>query len=98
MFYLAVLLGCVIYLGLQLNGVFTLPDFKWSIFLKTNAIPTILNLIIGCALVLIKDELINIYPITLLSALILGITGQAVIKKFTNMFDNRINTVIGVNK
>lgn len=98
MLYLAVLLGCIIYLGLQLNGVYTLPEFEWKIFLKTNWIPTVLNLIVGCALVLIKDEIMNIYPITLLSALLLGITGQAVIKKLTNAFDAKINTFIGNNK
>lgn len=97
MFYVAVLLGCVIYLGLQLNSAYVLPDFKWGIFFKTNWIPTVLNLLVGCALVFIKVEIMNIYPITLLSALILGITGQAVIKKLTNMFDSKINTKIGIN-
>lgn len=98
MYYFAVLLGCIIYLGLQLNGAFTLPDFKWGIFIKTNIVPTVLNLLVGCALVLIKDEINNIYPITLLSSLILGVTGQAVIKKLTNMFDNKVDTAFGLNK
>lgn len=97
MFYLAVLLGSIIYLGLQLNKAYMLPDFKWGIFIKQNWIPTVLNLIIGCALVFIKDEIMNIYPITLLSALLLGITGQAVINKLTDVFDTKVNTLIGKN-
>lgn len=96
MYYLAVLLGCLIYVGLQLNQAFALKDFSWKLFLKTNAIPTVLNLIIGCSMVFIKAELVNVYPITLLSALILGISGQAILKKFTNMFDSKVNTVIGL--
>lgn len=97
LYYFAVLLGCLIYIMLQLNSVYTLPTFEWKIFFKTNWIPTVLNLIVGCSLVFIKDEIMNIYPITLLSALILGITGQAVIKKLTNMFDSKVNTAVGFN-
>ena len=97
LYYVAVLLGSIIFLGLQLNSAYALPDFKWKIFINTNWIPTVLNLIVGCALVFIKDEITNIYPITLLSALILGITGQAVIKKLTHMFDTKVDTAIGFN-
>jgi hypothetical protein len=97
-FYVAVLLGCFVYLLLQLNGVFNLPDFSWKVFIKTNIIPTVLNLVIGCSLVFIKAEIINLYPITLLSAFILGVSGQAILKKLTNMFDSKIETVIGLNK
>jgi hypothetical protein len=95
MLYIAVLLGSIIYLGLQLNQTYTLPGFKWLVFIKTNWIPTLLNLLIGCALVFIKDEITTIYPITLLSAFILGISGQAILKKLTNMFDAKVNTVVG---
>lgn len=97
LYYVAVLLGSIIFMGLQLNSVYTLPDFQWKVFIKTNWIPTVLNLIVGCSLVFIKDEIMNIYPITLLSALILGITGQAVIKKLTNAFDSKVDTIIGRN-
>ena len=97
-YYFAVLIGCFIYLLLQLNSVFTLPDFKWSYFFKTNIIPTVLNLVIGCVLVWLRSDLINIYPITLLSALILGVSGQAVFKKLSAMFDNKIKTVVGLNE
>jgi hypothetical protein len=95
-FYLSVLAGSFLYLLLQLNTVYNLTDFKWKIFIKTNWIPTILNLSIGCILVSIRTELTNLYPITLLSALMLGIGGQALIKKLNGVFDSRINTVVGL--
>ena len=94
--YLAVLAGCLIYVLLQLNGIYASPDFKWGIFFRTNWIVVFLNLIIGFTLVYAKDELINIYPITFVSALMLGIGGQALIKKFSNVFDNKVNTVVGL--
>ena len=97
MYFVALLLGCVIYLLLQLNGVFTLPEFKWSIFIKTNIVPTAINLVVGAALILIKDEIVNFYPVTLFSALLLGVSGQAIFKKLTNMFDSNIDTKFGMN-
>ncbi len=95
-YYLAVAGGSLIFLLLQLNGVYNLPDFQWKTFIKTNWIPTVLNLTIGCVLVSIRSELTNLYPITLLSSLMLGVGGQALIKKLNNVFDAKINTVVGL--
>lgn len=97
-YYFAVTLGCFVYLLLQLNGVFNLPSFIWKIFVRTNIVPTILNLVIGCFLVLARKDLENFYPITLFSAFILGISGQAILKKLTNMLDKDNDTVIGINQ
>jgi hypothetical protein len=97
-YYLAVGFGCIVYLLLQLNGVFNLPYFKWTIFIKTNIVPTILNLFIGWFLVLARKDLENFYPITLFSAFILGVSGQAILKKLMNMFDKDNQTVIGLNQ
>jgi len=94
--YIAVFLGALIYVGFQLNGVYTKPDFYWSIFFKTNIVAAVLNLIIGFALVFIREELINIYPITLVSALILGFSGQAIFKKLANAADKKVPTKIGL--
>ena len=94
--YIAVILGCLIYILIQLNGRLVKPDFQWSIFLKTNIIPTVINLIVGCALVLGKDELVNIYPITFLTALLLGLGGQTIIKKLSDAFDKKVPTKLGL--
>lgn len=98
MFYIAVCFGCFVYLLLQLNQVFTKPEFAWKGFFKENIVPTTLNLAIGCALVFIRADIVTLYPITLLSAFILGISGQAVLKKVTTMFDKNTDTAIGINK
>lgn len=97
-FYIAVFIGAFIYILIQLNGRFSKPDFEWKIFFKTNLIPTILNLVIGWALVFIRAELVLLYPITLLSALILGVSGQLIFKKMTDMFDKNATTTFGMNK
>jgi hypothetical protein len=97
-FYIAVLIGSLVYLLLQLNSVFTLPGFSWKVFFKTNVIPTVLNLVLGCVLVWVRADITNLYPITLLSAFILGVSGQAIFKKISNAVDAKINTVVGINQ
>jgi hypothetical protein len=93
-YYLAVIIGSIVFLLLQLNGVFNCADFSWKVFIRTNIVPTILNLFIGCFLVLARADLVNIYPITLVSAFILGVSGQAVLKKIQAIFDKNKDTVI----
>ena len=95
-YYLAVLAGCLIYILLQLNGVYNHPDFRWKTFIRSNWIPTVLNLVIGCVLVSMKADLANIYPITFISALLLGISGQALIKKLSAIFDSKVDTIVSI--
>jgi hypothetical protein len=95
-YYLAVIAGTFVYLLLQLNSVFNLPDFVWKTFFKTNIIPTTINLVIGCVLVAIRADLTNIYPITLVSALMLGLGGQALIKKLSVVFDSKVDSVVSL--
>ena len=96
MLYLAVFLGAILYVGFQLNGVYAKDDFSWKVFFKTNVIPSSLNLVIGLVLVLIKDDLVNIYPMTMLTAVFLGFAGQAIFKKLQNTFDSDKKTFIGI--
>ena len=95
--YGALLLGCLLYLLLQLNGVFNLQNFKFSIFVKTNIIPTAINLVVGVALIVIKEDIETFFPITAFTALMMGVSGQSLFKKLTNMFDSKVNTAFGVN-
>jgi hypothetical protein len=94
--FLAVFAGCLIYILLQLNGVYNDPKFTFKIFLRANWIPTVLNLIIGCVLVYAKADLVNIYPITFVSSLMLGVSGQALIKKLSAIFDSKIDTIVSL--
>ena len=95
-YYFAVLAGCLIYVLLQLNQILTNPEFSWKLYFRTNVIPTTLNLVIGCVLVYAREDLANIYPITFISAMMLGISGQAVIKKLSNIFDSKVNTMVNL--
>jgi len=95
-FYIAVLAGTLLYLLLQLNGVFNLPDFVWKKFFKTNIIPTVINLVFGCICVFAKADIVNIYPITFVSSLMLGLGGQALIKKLSDVFSNKIDSVVSL--
>jgi hypothetical protein len=96
--YIAVLLGSLIYLLLQLNLVFSLAEFRWRIFIKTNIVPFVLNIVIGFTCVIAREDLVNIYPITFISSVILGGYGQAIWKKISFMWDKKTRTSIGVNK
>jgi hypothetical protein len=95
MYYFYVILGCLLYVGFQLNSAFTLPDFKWGYFYKTNIIPVCLNLVIGFILVSIRAELTNIYPITFLTAILLGLSGQVIFKKIQDAVDPEKQTYLG---
>lgn len=93
-YYAGVLIGAVLYLLLQLNNIFKDKDFDWDVWLRTNIVPTVLNVIIGCLCVWQKDELVNIYPITVISAVMLGVGGQSIFKKVQSIFDPNINSII----
>ena len=94
--YFAVLAGCLIYILLQLNGVYNHPEFLFKTFVRNNWIPTVLNLIAGCVLVYAKDDLVSIYPITFVSSLMLGVSGQALIKKLSVIFDSKVDTIVSL--
>jgi hypothetical protein len=96
--YLAVLLGSFIYMLIQLNEVFHLRKFRWRIFFRTNILPFIINITLGVTCVFARDELNNIYPITFISSVILGVSGQHIWKKITLAFDKTQSTAIGINK
>ncbi len=96
--YFAVLLGATIFLLFQLNGVFSKDNFSWKVFFKTNLVPTTLNLVIGWTLVWAREDIVSVYTITLVSAIVLGSAGQAIWNKITAVFNVNKQTAIGVNK
>lgn len=96
--FLAVLAGAAINLLFGLNEVLNKPEFKWSQFFKENIIPTILNLICGAVIVWFRDDIAIILPITGLTAVFLGSTGQLVFKKLSKVFDSKFDTYVGINK
>ena len=80
MFYLAVLLGCVIFLLFQLKKAYYKKNFSWKVYFRDMWIPALINILCGFILVFAKEEIESIYPITFISAVVLGIAGQAVFK------------------
>lgn len=94
---LAVLAGVVINLLFGLNDIFGKPEFQWSIFIKQNIMPTILNIVCGTVLVWFKEDIAAIFPLGGLSAVFLGIGGQTVFKKLQKMFDRSVDTYVGVS-
>lgn len=98
--YVAILTGAVINLLLGLNEALRKTDYHSSIFLKQNSIATLLNIIIGCAIVFGKDDPIVsqlIGNITFLTAVFIGSSGQFFWKKITNILNPEKPTIVGSN-
>jgi hypothetical protein len=81
-----------------LNEALVKPEFKSRTFLRQNLGSTLLNIICGCVLVFAKDEIHDIYPLTFISSIILGVSGQFVFKKIAQIFDPKSKTLIGVGE
>ena len=94
--YLAILAGAIINLLFGLNEALMMTEFKFIIFFRQNLSSTLLNIICGCVLVYARDDIITIYPITFISAVLLGISGQFVFKKMAKIFDSNFETFIGI--
>lgn len=92
--YISILLGVLIYAGFQWNETYNLPKFNWT---RMIFLPMGLSVLTGFAMVWAKDDLQTIYPMTRLSAVFIGVSGQAIFKKVGGIFDKKLNTVIGVN-
>ena len=97
MMYVAVLAGAVIALLFGLNEALAKSEFKSGIFFRQNLGTTLLNIIFGCVLVFAKDEIVNIYPLTFISSVILGMSGQFAFKKIVKIFDGDSKTKLGIN-
>jgi hypothetical protein len=96
--YIAVVAGAVIALLFGLNEALAKSEFKTAIFFRQNLGSTLLNIICGCVLVFAKEEINSIYPLTFISSLLLGMSGQFVFKKVAKIFDNSSETLVGFNK
>ncbi len=98
--YVAILTGAVINLLFGLNEATGKTDYRFSIFFKKNIVATLLNIIIGCAVVYSKDEpMVSqlIGEVTFLTAVFIGSSGQFLWKKVTNIFDPDKKTLVGNN-
>jgi len=54
--------------------------------------------ICGFVLVFAKDEIHDIYPLSFISSVILGMSGQFMFKKVAKIFNSDSETYFGINK
>ncbi len=95
--FVAILIGAVVALLLKLNKAWNLPDFAWKSFVKLNGIPTLVNIILGLAAVYAQESLAVIFPVTFVSAIVLGAAGQYVWKSIFDAVSPGVSTAIGIN-
>ena len=97
-YYFCVLVGAIIYLAFSWNEIYKDPKFRWLLFFKQNLGPTVLNLLIGFVLVWRKEDISDWLPMTGITAIFLGTSGQLIWKKISNILSSRVDTFVGFNK
>jgi len=93
--YISVFIGVLIYAAFQWNESFNNPKFNW---MKNIIIPACLSLLTGFALAWAREDMKEIYPMTKISAIFVGVSGQAIFRKIGVIFDKNLNTVVGLNQ
>ena len=97
---LFVILGAFIHLLFKLKAVIRRKDFKWSVFLTKNAIGSILTIALGITLILLKDDILNMFGIVInnILAFFIGYTGDStfkqIMKKMQTTTEKKINEKI----
>jgi len=98
MYYVAVICGACIALLFGFNEALAKDEFRTAIFFRQNLGSTLLNVICGFVLVFAKDEIHDIYPLSFISSVILGMSGQFMFKKVAKIFNSDSETYFGINK
>lgn len=95
---IGVVLGAFIWLLLELNKGFVLPDFTWGTFIKKNIIPFSTNMVLGLTIVWFQEDIKEFIPLTRVNSVMVGMSGQALFKKIVQIFDAKIGTKLGINE
>ena len=105
--YLSMLLGVLLVILGKLNKVFSKEDFSWKIFVKTNLISTLMNIVAGLFLVINQAELIalfeKVFPESAffaggLFSGICGIAGVTIVQYLVDIANPGKKTSVGLNK
>jgi len=105
--YGSMILGIILVILGKLNKVFPNPNFSWEVFIRTNLISVLMNLVAGVFLVINQSELITIIKQVVpnspffaggLFAGICGITGITMIQFILDLFNKDKKTALGINK
>ena len=100
---LSMLLGVLLVLLGKLNKVFPKPDFTWNVFIKTNLISTLMNLVAGIYLLINQAELIALFTKVSpgnpflsggLFAGIIGIAGLTIVQFLVDIANPKKKTVV----
>lgn len=97
LYMIFVLLGALCSLLLNLNEAVVKPDFSFVRFAKSNWLPTLTNVIVGCIIVISAHEEQSLVPVTKLSAFLVGAVAQQFFKKLCNIFLTSKPTKVGIN-
>lgn len=95
---LGIYLGAFILLLFELNKAIKKMDFDIQKFIRLNWLPLLTNVTCGLTIVWFKEDISDILEITKVSSVLLGLSGQALFKKIIGIFDNKIETKLGLNK
>ncbi len=94
---LFVILGSIVHLLFKLKAVVRRKDFKWSIFFTKNLPGTVLTIVLGFTMVLLKDDIFDMFKIqmTNMLAFFIGYTGDSffkqIMKKMQTGTEKKIN-------
>jgi len=98
MLVLLLFLGAFLLVALNLNKAFPKKDFSWRIFFEKNAVSTVVNIIVGGIIILAKDDLITIFPVTKISIAMVGFAGGALWNYIFGIVSPIKPTALGNNK
>jgi len=94
---LFVILGAIIHLLFKLKAVVRRKDFTWTVFLTKNSPGTLLTIILGVTLVLLREDIFEMFKIqiTNILAFFIGYTGDSTFKQIMKKMQTTTEKKIG---
>lgn len=105
--YGSMALGIILVLLGKLNKVFGKEDFSWGVFIKTNLISILMNLVAGIVLVINQAEMITIITKIIpnspfvaggIFSFVCGVSGLVLVQFLVDLGNPGKKTAVGVNK
>ena len=95
---IGVIIGTILWILFEFNKAIVKQDYQLKTFIRLNTIPFITNLICAFCILWMKDDIRDYFEFNKFSSVMLGMTGQGVMKKLYSIFSTNIETYIGINK
>ena len=100
---IALLLGIIVYVLLELNKAGVNPSFDWKTFFWKNIIGVAIVFFSILAVIILKNKIIESYPminpyLNPVIYFIVSITGPNTIKRIAETVNSKIETKVGLNK